>query len=142
MIKTLGLNEDWDLALDGYGNIAVLEGHGRVAQDVATAVKLFRGEAIFHIDMGVPYLADILANSPQEAIIRSHLTKRAYTVPDVATVEFRRISFKNRIFTGELIITDTITADTDIDTGSGGKKDDFYSLIDVYEAPNIYRMKV
>jgi hypothetical protein len=107
---------------------------------VATACKLFRGEAIFHVDQGVPYFADILANSPQEAILISHLTKRALTVPDAATVEFRRISFKNRMFTGELIITDSITAD--IDTDSSGKDDDFYSLIDVYETPNVYRIRV
>jgi hypothetical protein len=142
MIKSLALNSDWDLTLDAYGNLATVTGHERVAQDVAAACRLVKGEAIFHVDRGVPHFTDILGNgsgSINEVIIRSSLKKSAMSVSYVTNVEFRRVSFKNRVYDCELVITDELPPAVEY---AAGTRDDFYSLIDVYETPNAYRIRV
>jgi hypothetical protein len=138
--KTFALDENWDMYVDTSGNLAVINGKKRVAQDVATACRLFKGEAIFHVDTGIPYFADILGQAPQRAIIREHLRRQALTVPDVADVSIRDYAYQGRTLSAEIVITDNLA----IETTEGKKKeiDDFYSLIDVYETPNVYRIRI
>lgn len=55
-MKTLGLTSpEWDLYLDDMKNIAILDGNERLAQDVASSVRIFKGECPFDIQRGVEY---------------------------------------------------------------------------------------
>lgn len=60
-MKTLALQNNWDLYVDEYGNLAMKEGNGRLAQDVASSVRIFKGEDGFDTGRGVEY------NKPDES---------------------------------------------------------------------------
>ena len=54
-MKTLALGTDWDVYTDDLGNIATLSGNNRLAQDVASSVRVFSGELPFNVTRGVEY---------------------------------------------------------------------------------------
>ena len=55
-MKTLALdNLNWDLYVDDFGNWATKESNDRLAQDVATSCRVFKGEMEFDITRGVEY---------------------------------------------------------------------------------------
>ena len=54
-MKTLGLNILWDLYVDENGNLAIKNGNDRLAQDVASSVRVFKGEIGFNTPRGVEY---------------------------------------------------------------------------------------
>lgn len=54
-MKTWKLDKDWDVSLDDLNNIAMVDGNDRLAQDVASSVRVFKGELPFDIDRGVAY---------------------------------------------------------------------------------------
>ena len=60
-MKTMALRNDWDLYVDEYGNLAIKEGNDRLAQDVASSVRVFKGEDGFDTSRGVEY------NKPDES---------------------------------------------------------------------------
>jgi len=47
--------DEWDLYTDNLGNIATLSGNERLAQDVASSVRVFRGELPMDVERGVEY---------------------------------------------------------------------------------------
>ena len=53
----------WDLVLDAGGNIARASNPYAVAQDVASAIKLFRGELFYDTAKGIPYWTEVLGLS-------------------------------------------------------------------------------
>ena len=54
-MKTLKLDKTWDLTKDELNNIAIADGNERLAQDVASSVRVFKGEVPFDIERGVEY---------------------------------------------------------------------------------------
>lgn len=54
-MKTIALDNSWDISIDSIGNLASLEGNDRLAQDVASSVRVFKGELPFDIERGVNY---------------------------------------------------------------------------------------
>lgn len=55
-MKTLKLDNDtWDVGIDDVGNIAVVSGNQRLAQDVASSVRVWKGELPFNTDRGIDY---------------------------------------------------------------------------------------
>lgn len=54
-MKTWKLDNNWDVGLDDLNNIAMVDGNDRLAQDVASSVRVFKGELMFDIDRGVAY---------------------------------------------------------------------------------------
>lgn len=54
-MKTWKLDSNWDVGLDNLNNIALVDGNDRLAQDVASSVRVFKGELPFDIDRGVAY---------------------------------------------------------------------------------------
>ena len=54
-MKTLKLDSNWDVGLDDLNNIAILDGNNRLSQDIASSVRVFKGELPFDIDRGVAY---------------------------------------------------------------------------------------
>lgn len=79
-MKTLALNNsDWDLYVDELGNLATKESDDRLAQDVASSCRVFKGEMEFDITRGVEY------NNPDKIrkTIKDEIRKQALIVGGV-----------------------------------------------------------
>ena len=72
---------EWDLVLDAAGGIAVASDPYSVAQDVASAVRVFQGEEWYDTTAGVPYFQSILGQSPSLGFVKAQIAAAAATVP-------------------------------------------------------------
>lgn len=79
---TFGKDDSWDIELDDNGNFALKEGQEQIAQDVATAVKIYKGEYVFDINRGVPF-NDVLGERLNQALIQEYMNKEAKRINGV-----------------------------------------------------------
>ncbi len=97
----------WDLTLDDHGNIAVATGRYAIAQDVASAVRTFRGEVWYDTTQGVPYFQQILGKLPSLQFMKAQFVAAAALVPNVASaVCFLTGPGPDRAVGGQLQIVD------------------------------------
>lgn len=54
-MKTWKLDSNWDICLDDLNNVATIDGNERLAQDIASSVRVFKGELMFDVNRGVEY---------------------------------------------------------------------------------------
>lgn len=102
-LQTLLLDADaWDLVLDSNGNIALASPPYAVAQDVASAIKLFQGELWYDTTQGVPYWQSLLGENPTAAQVASALNNAALTVPGVVSADTVITSTDNRTLSGQV----------------------------------------
>lgn len=107
-MKTLLLDRTtWDLVLDASGNIAAADEPYRLAQDVASAVKLFVGELWYDTGKGVPYFDNILGKRPPAPFIAAQIEQAAATVPGVVSATVTLNALNGRQLTGQITLTDT-----------------------------------
>ena len=107
-MNTLLLAQDtWDLVLDASGNIALAKAPYALAQDVASAIRLFQGELYFNTAPGIPYLTDVLGQLPPLALVRGYLERAALTVPGVVSATAVLFALTDRLLTGQVQFTDT-----------------------------------
>lgn len=107
----------WDLTLDADGNIALASDPYSVAQDVASAIRLFAGELWYNTAKGVPYLARILGRFPPISLMKAEFEKAALTVPGVVGAQCAITALRNRTVTGTVTIEFSTTTVT---TAGGG----------------------
>lgn len=106
-MRTLLLDRTrWDVCLDAAGNIAVASEPYAIAQDVASAIRLFRGELWYDTSSGVPYFEQILGRSPPLGVVKAELIKAAMTVPLVDTVKVFISAADGRAIVGQVQVTD------------------------------------
>jgi len=109
-MKTLALDtEGWDLTVDGSGNIATLERappEAGLAQDAASAIRLFAGELWFDTTQGIPYFARVLGRQPPIALLKAYFVKAALTVPGVVSAVCYISSVTNRGVNGQVQVKD------------------------------------
>ena len=103
-MDTLYLDDDWDLIVDASGNIAMATDEYAIAQDVASAGLLWKGEHIYDSTRGIPYKNGVLGQRPSVAMLADWYTTEGLTVPNVASVE-PIFSYAQRQLTGQLQIT-------------------------------------
>jgi len=96
----------WDLCVDASGNIAVASEPYSLAQDVASACRLFLGELWYDTDKGIPYFEEILGQLPTEATLKQYLINAALGVVGVASADVVIGSFDNRTITGQIQFVD------------------------------------
>ncbi|MGA1801486.1 hypothetical protein [Rhizobium sp. HT1-10] len=96
----------WDLAVDASGNIAVATQPYSLAQDAASAIKLFEAELYFDTSKGIPYFAEILGEAPPISLLKAYLVKAALTVPGVVSAKCFITSWENRVVRGQVQTTD------------------------------------
>ena len=102
-MDTLLLDIDaWDLVLDSNGSIALAAPPYATAQDVASACRLFLGEAWYDTTQGVPYWQQLLGYEPTSSQIAAALTSAALTVPGVVTADVVITSTANRTISGQI----------------------------------------
>lgn len=103
LLDTVG----WDVVLDAYGNIAVATEPYQLAQDAASAIRLFLGELWYDTTQGVPYWSLILGKSPPPlALMKSQFEGAAKTVPGVVAAKAFIASVADRRVTGQIQVTD------------------------------------
>lgn len=112
---SLALGKTWDLTLDGSGNLAVVDGAARTAQDVAAAVRTFKGECLYDVDRGLPYFARVLGASPSLPLLRQLTADEAGIVPGVASARAELLAVENRMLTGRIRITDETGENADVE---------------------------
>lgn len=101
---TFALNSSWDSYLDDAGNIAIISGAAAVAQDVASACRLFVNDAYHNKNQGIPYKSDILGYQVPLPIVSAMLEAQAKTVPHVSDAR-ATLSLVNRALGGTIAIT-------------------------------------
>lgn len=90
----------WDLVLDSSGNIAMAAPPYALAQDVASAMRLFLGELWYDTTKGVPYFEDVLGKLPPPSLLLGHLEAAALTVPGVVQAQCIIDAFDDREIRG------------------------------------------
>lgn len=107
-MKTILLDPSkWDLLLDASGNIAAASEPYAIAQDAASAIKLFSGELWYDTSKGVPYWGQILGQTPPLELMKAQLADAALTVPGAVTAQVFIVSFDGRVPVGQVQITDS-----------------------------------
>lgn len=98
----------WDLVLDAHGNIAMARPEYAVAQDVASALKLFRDELWYDRAKGIPYWEDVLGKMPPAPVVLRHWERAALTVPGVHRSQAKITQFQGREVRGEVRVIDDV----------------------------------
>ena len=107
-MDTLLLNpKTWDLIADASGNIAMASKPYALAQDAASAIKLFSGEYWYDTSKGIPYWATTLGQLPPLQLVKSQNVAAALTVPDVASAQCFISAVNGRQVTGQVQVTDS-----------------------------------
>lgn len=97
----------WDLVLDANGSIAMASPPYALAQDVASAVKLFLGELWYDTTQGIPYWTEVLGKLPPASLLMELINRQALTVPGVVTANTAITSFNAREVKGQIQFTDS-----------------------------------
>jgi hypothetical protein len=106
LYKTLLLdNSAWDLVLDSSGNIALASPPYAVAQDVASACRLFLGELWYNTAQGVPYWQQFLGLNPTSSQISQGFNAAALTVSGVTKANMVITSVAGREDSGQIQFT-------------------------------------
>lgn len=106
-LNTLLLDRSqWDLVIDSFGNIAMAKPPYALAQDVASAVRLFLGELWYNTTKGTPYFENVLGHLPPVSLLTGYMEKAALTVPGVVTVRVILDPITDREVTGQIQFID------------------------------------
>lgn len=106
-MRTLLLNPaTWDLTVDALGNIAVADNPYSLAQDAASAIKLFQAELWFDTTQGVPYFEQIFGRPPNVALMKAKFAAAALTVPGVVSAVVFITAIIDRGVHGQVQVTD------------------------------------
>jgi len=98
--------ETWDLDIDTSNNIAMAFSAYAIAQDVACAVRLFKGEQWYTEEDGVNYFNDILIESASINLFKAEVITAALTVPEVVSAKVFITDISDRKINGQIQITD------------------------------------
>lgn len=97
----------WDLTVDAAGNIAVASEPYSLAQDAASAIRLFAGELFYDTTQGIPYFSQILGQAPPLSLVKAYFVNAAMTVPGVVSAKCFITSWSDRVLSGQVQITDS-----------------------------------
>lgn len=104
----------WDLVLDAAGNIALAQPAYALAQDVASAVRLFKGELYYAPGKGIPYFEDVLGHMPPESLIKQHMVDAAEGVHGVTTARVILSALSDREVSGQVQFIDETGAENGV----------------------------
>lgn len=96
--------QTWDLVLDAKGNIAMASIGYALAQDAASAIRLFQSELLYDTTQGVPYFSSILGQAPSLSYLKASFVKAALTVPGVTDATCFISGLLDRRLTGQVQI--------------------------------------
>ena len=96
----------WDLTLDALGNIAVDTTSYAVAQDVASAIRTYKGEDFYDVTIGISYDTQVLGQRYNPALTKAFMEQAALSVPGVVQALAVLALNKGRVLTGEVKVID------------------------------------
>jgi len=99
--------ETRDLELDLSGNMKVLTGPGAIAQDVASALKLFAGELWYDTTRGLPYYSQVLGKNFNRPLLQGLMDQAALSMPGVVKAQTTLQPPVNRELHGSVEVIDT-----------------------------------
>lgn len=106
-MRTLLLDTvEWDFVLDVSGNWAVAGEPYSLAQDAASAIRLFQGELWYDGSKGVPYFKDFLGKPRRVALMKAKFTQAAMSVPGVVKAVCFISAIEGRQVRGQVQVTD------------------------------------
>lgn len=105
---------NWDLCKNAAGDIAMASDPYAIAQDVASAIKLFLGELWYDTTKGVPYFGQILGERPPLTFLKAKFIAAALTVPEVVSAVCYIESITGRTIIGQVQVTDKTGAITTV----------------------------
>lgn len=91
-----------DLVLDSNGDIALAAPPYSVAQDVASAMRLFQGELWYDGTQGIPYWQQFLGQNPTTSQIIAAFNNAALSVPGVLSASTVITSVAGREVSGQV----------------------------------------
>lgn len=97
----------WDWVLDATGNIAIADAPYSLAQDAASAIRLFIGELYYNTTLGVPYFEQIYGQTPPLSLMKSHFVQAAMRVPGVVRAQCYITEWEGRTVRGQVQVWDT-----------------------------------
>lgn len=106
-MQTLALNNDWDIQLNTAGNIAVIKGDEAIAQSAANAVRLFKNDAWFNREDGIPHF-DIELGADfdiSESVLINRIYEACMAVDGVTDCKVELEYENDRIAGGTVYIT-------------------------------------
>lgn len=86
MTYDIRLDTAHDIFIADNGDLEMVDGAQRVAQQIKVTLLAFLGEWFLDIDFGVPYFESILVKNPRWASINAILRARILAVPGVQRV--------------------------------------------------------
>ena len=96
---------NWGLCLDAAGNWAMASEPYSQVQDVASAVRVFQGEAYYDTTLGIAYQTDIFGQDQPTPIMRAQAETQALLVPGVTQAKAFLDIGRDRTMTGQIQIT-------------------------------------
>ena len=112
MPKTLPLDlTAWDLVLDPVGDLVLEDELPSIAQDVASAIRVFLGECWYDTTLGMPYFESIFGQVPPGSLVESKIRQAALTVSGVKSVKTVSLRLAQRKLTGIVVVTTTLSSD-------------------------------
>jgi hypothetical protein len=96
-----------DLLLDASRNIAVASAPYALAQDVASSVKTWSGEAYYDTTRGVVY-GQVMGKGLPAQVLKASVVRNAKLVPNVVSAQCFIESVKGRALTGQVSFTDSV----------------------------------
>ena len=96
----------WDLVIDSSGNIAMAAPPYALAQDVASAVRLFLGELWYDTTQGIPYFESVLGHLPPISLLKGLIENAALTVSGVVSARCVISAFNSRTISGQIQFID------------------------------------
>ncbi len=105
-MDTIYLTPEWGMTVDASGNIAMATAEYAIAQDVASACRLFAGELFYDTSKGIPYQTVVLGKRPARALVSNFLEQAALTVPQVVAAQTVGLNLSNRGLTGTIEVID------------------------------------
>ncbi len=113
--NTLLLDQEaWDLVIDSAGSIASASPPYALAQDVASAVRLFLGELWFDTSKGIPYFENVLGHLPPVSVLTGYIEKAALSVPGVVSARCIISAFEGREVSGQIQFIDETGAQNNV----------------------------
>jgi len=106
MATTLLLDRpSWDLCLDANGSIALASEPYSQVQSVASACRLFRGDAYYQQSIGIPYFEQVLGQFQPIQVVKAFLVEAALSVPGVTAATAVLSDVTDRRLTGQIQFT-------------------------------------
>lgn len=112
MFSTFAVNENNDLYLDQYGNLAIATGIMAIMQGCAQAAKTLLGEMVFNINQGLPYFEQVWVGVPNIQQWTAALRSAFFTVPGVIEVVSLITSQDNNTLTYTAVIRTSVGTGT------------------------------